>query len=99
MEAGVILNGMLVSLTSRRGRSFVTDCSRAGEGLITDRELQTKYGLTAEDLQNRARDRSLVHAVQTERDRRRHSGIAAQEAAARRSNALDSGADNHGRHR
>ena len=88
MEAGVILNGMLVSLTSKRARGFVTDCSRAGEGLITDRDLQTKYGLTTEDLQNHVQNRELVRAVQTERDRRRLSGIAAQEAAAKRSNAL-----------
>lgn len=83
MESGVVLHGMLVSLTSKRGRSFVSDCVRAGEGLITDHDLQTKYGLTVEDLQNSVRDQPLVQAVRAESDRRISKGIAAREAASR----------------
>ena len=35
-----------IDLLSDTGHAFVVDCTRAGEGLITDRELQEKYELT-----------------------------------------------------
>jgi hypothetical protein len=47
---GVVLNGRRVPINSKRGREFVTDCIRAGEKLITSRELRAKYELSAETL-------------------------------------------------
>ncbi len=41
----VTLRNTPITLDSDVGRQFVVDCVRAGEGLITDRELAEKYEL------------------------------------------------------
>jgi hypothetical protein len=75
---GVVLNGRRVAINSKRGREFVTDCIRAGEKLITSRELRAKYELSAETLRNYAKDEALRSAVRAEHDRRSGNGTTAR---------------------
>ena len=65
------------------GRAFVVDATRAGEGLITDKELQEKYDLSPADWQNVIKDTALGRAIRDERDRRVRNGTAARESAAK----------------
>jgi hypothetical protein len=64
------------------GHQFVVDCTRAGEGLLTDKELQEKYELSPVDWGNITKD-ALGRAIGAERDRRVLNGAAAREAAAK----------------
>lgn len=72
-----------IDLASDAGHAFVIDATRAGEGLITDQELQQKYELSPVDWQNFIKDRELGRAIRDERDRRVRNGSAAREAAAK----------------
>lgn len=72
-----------IDLSSDRGRAFVLDATRAGEGLITDAELQEIYELTPADWIAITKDANLGRAVRDERTRRVRNGTAAQESAAR----------------
>jgi hypothetical protein len=72
-----------IDFNSDLGRAFVVDATRAGEGLITDAELQEKYELSPTDWQNITKDRKLGRAIRDERDRRVRNGTAARESAAR----------------
>jgi hypothetical protein len=72
-----------VDITSDMGRQFVTDCTRAAEGLITDKELAEKYELSPADWQNITKDVALGRAIRAERERRVHNGAAVREAAAK----------------
>jgi hypothetical protein len=83
MDDLVVLRGISVPLDSTAGHAFVTDCTRAGEGLISDKELQEKYELSPVDWQNIIKDTALGHAIRAERDRRVLNGTAAREAACR----------------
>src|SRR5512132_625639 len=79
----VILSGVEVELSSGIGRQFVVDCTRAGEGLISDRELAEIYEISPADWQNIAKDAALGRAIRAERDRRVRTGIAAREIASK----------------
>ena len=83
MEGGVALNltlnGKVTSLTSSKGRSFVTDCAKAAPSQLAPRDLLVKYGLTAEALQNYTQQEAFIRAVRAEHDRR--NDIAARAAA------------------
>ena len=59
-----------IDLASDAGHAFVIDATRAGEGLITDQELQQKYELSPVDWQNFIKDRELGRAIRDERTRR-----------------------------
>ena len=72
-----------IDINSDLGRAFVVDATRAGEGLLTDKELQEKYELSPVDWQNITKDKALGRAIRDERDRRVRTGIAARESAAR----------------
>jgi hypothetical protein len=72
-----------IDLTSDIGRAFVVDATRAGEGLISDKELQEIYDLSPADWQNIVKDTALGRAIRAERDRRVRTGIAARESAAK----------------
>jgi hypothetical protein len=72
-----------IDLNTDTGHRFVVDCTRAGEGLITDKELQQKYELSPADWQNITKDMALGRAVRAERERRMLDGTAARESAAR----------------
>jgi hypothetical protein len=49
-----------IDITSDIGRAFVVDATRAGEGVITDQELQERYELSLADLKNIASDKRSV---------------------------------------
>ena len=72
-----------IDINTDVGRAFVVDATRAGEGLITDKELQEKYELSPADWQNITKDMALGRAVRAERERRMLDGTAARESAAR----------------
>ena len=79
----VVLRSAPVELGSDIGHQFVCDACRAGERIISDRELAEKWELSPADFQNLAKDASLGRAIRAERERRVHSGIAAEELAAK----------------
>jgi len=72
-----------IDLTTDLGRAFVVDATRAGEGLLTDAELQEIYDLTPADWTVITKDKALGRAVRDERARRVRNGVAARESAAR----------------
>lgn len=72
-----------IELDSALGLTFVTDCCRCAEGLVEDGEIRSKYGLSIEAWCNSTKDKALVEAVRSERERRVLTGVAAREAAAR----------------
>jgi hypothetical protein len=75
------LRGVSVELTSDVARAFITDAARAGEGVIDDQELATKYDLSIDDLKNLASIKAVQRAIVDERTRRVRSGVAARELA------------------
>lgn len=77
----VLLRNTPVDLTSDVGRQFVVDCTRAGEGLITDKELAEIYELSPADWIATTKNAALGRAIRAERDRRVRNGAAAREAA------------------
>jgi hypothetical protein len=79
----ITLHGVSVELNSDLGREFTENCVRAGEGLISDRELSELYELTPADFQDISKDTALIRALRTVRDQRVRSGRAAREAAAK----------------
>ena len=72
-----------IDITTDAGHAFVVDCTRAGEGLITDADLKEKYELSPADWRNVTKDAALGRAVRAERERRMLDGTAARESAAR----------------
>jgi hypothetical protein len=79
----IVLRSVPIDLDSNVGCQFVTDCTRAGEGLISDGELQEKYELSPLDWRNIAKDSNLGRLIRAERERRMLNGAAAREAAAK----------------
>lgn len=79
----VLLSETSIDLNTDAGHQFIVDCTRAGEGLLSDRELQEKYELSPADWQNITKDMALGRAVRAERERRMLDGTAARESAAR----------------
>jgi hypothetical protein len=79
----ITLNGIEVELTSDLGRAFVTDACRAGEAVVSDQDLMTKYDLTPEELQAIANTKAVERAIRNEREHRLRSGIATRELAAK----------------
>jgi len=83
LDNAVVMHGIVTHLDSPEGRRFVVDCTRAGEGLIEDRELVEIYEISAKDWQAVTENRALANAIRDERARRLRSGVAAREAAAK----------------
>jgi hypothetical protein len=79
----IVLHGTPTKLDSDVGRKFVTDATRAAEGLIDDKDLQEKYELTAKNLKEMAKNPALIKAIRDERERRMRNGAAARESASR----------------
>ena len=79
----VLLSKIPIDLNSDVGHQFVVDCTRAGEGLLSDKELQEKYELSPADWQNITKDMALGRAVRAERERRMLNGTAARKSACR----------------
>jgi hypothetical protein len=102
----VNLRSTPIDLLSDTGRQFVVDCTRAGEGLINDRELAEKYELSPADWQSIKKDTALAHAIRAERERRVLNGIAVREMAAKHLvkgptilDGIMSGPDSHPKHK
>ena len=72
-----------IDLNTDLGRAFVVDATRAGEGLITDGELQEKYEISDKDWRVIAKDKVVGKAIRNESERRVRNGTAAREAAAK----------------
>ena len=83
MTADIIPLRAPIDIHSDIGRAFIIDATRAGEGVITDQELQERYELSAADLKNIAADKAVGRAVRDERERRVRTGVAARELAAK----------------
>ena len=67
LDNTVVLHGIVTDLDSPEGRRFVVDCTRAGEGLIEDRELVEIYEISAKDWQAVTENRALANAIRDER--------------------------------
>ena len=83
MSDVVVLHNTPFDLNSDVGHQFVTDATRAAEGLITGKELAEIYQLSPADWQSITKDMALGRAIRAERDRRVRNGAAAREAAAK----------------
>jgi hypothetical protein len=83
MSNVVVLRGIPTDLTSAVGHQFVVDCVRAGEGLITDKELVGKYEIPPGDWKEITENTMLVRAIRAESERRIRKGEAARESAAK----------------
>jgi hypothetical protein len=70
-----------IDLNSDLGHAFVVDATRAGEGLITDKELAEIYELSPADWQSIIKDVAFGQAIRAEGARRVRNGAAAREAA------------------
>jgi hypothetical protein len=83
-EAGnVVLRGVTIALDTDLGEEFVTDCSRNIEGLLSDAEIKSRWGLSDAAWDSLAANAPLLAAVRRLRDRRILNGDAAKEAARR----------------
>lgn len=79
----VVLRGVVISLNTEIGQAFIADCARFVEGLLSDHEIQQKWGLTQGDWEGLAQNAPLQKVVRAERDRRIANSEAAREAAQR----------------
>jgi hypothetical protein len=79
----IVLNGVETTLSSPTAREFITDATRAGEGLLTDSDLRDRYEINDADWSAITKNAAVARAVRTESERRIRSGQAAQEAASK----------------
>jgi hypothetical protein len=77
------LRGVTVALDTDPGRDFTTDCVLNTEGLLSDKEIKSKWGLNDVEWIGLSDNSPLLNAVRAERDRRILNGDAAREAAQR----------------
>jgi hypothetical protein len=77
----IILNGTATKLDSTEGRRFVTDATRAAEGLIDDKTIREIYEITPENWANIAKNVALGRAIRDQGRQRVRSGQTAREAA------------------
>jgi hypothetical protein len=77
----VTLRDVTVAFDSDIGREFVLDCVRHIEGLKSEADTKTKWGLTDAQWLELATNRVLLDLVRRERERRVVNGLAAREAA------------------
>lgn len=81
-DAGSVhVRGTEVGLDSEPAKTFITDCSRNIEGLLSDREIRETWGLDEGEWTGLAANTRLLNAIKAERERRIRSGEAAREAA------------------
>jgi shikimate kinase len=72
-----------IDLDTELGRAFIVDATRAGEGLISDKELQEKYEISDAEFRLIAKDKAIGRAIRSESEFRVRNGLAAREAAAK----------------
>jgi hypothetical protein len=78
-----LITGHPIDLTSDEGCRFVSDCTKAGEGLVLDEEVREKWKISTADWRRIVKDPALGRAIRAERERRLLSGQATREAAAK----------------
>jgi|SRR5262245_2942051 len=83
MSNVVVLRGIPTDLASAIGHQFITDCVRAGEGLLTDKEVVEKYEVPPEEWKAIIENTVLIRAIRAESERRVRNGTAARESAAK----------------
>ena len=74
----LIIGGLVVSFSSKRGRQFIVDCLMFAKGQVSDDELRAKYNLSPTEWEIQ-KSIALEHSAQEERTR------AAREAANKKS--------------
>jgi hypothetical protein len=67
MSNTIVLRGLPVDLTSATGHQFVVDCTRAGEGLLTDNDLRDKYELSDKNWEKS--QKHCAHTCHSSRER------------------------------
>jgi hypothetical protein len=77
----MILRGDSVALDTDVGHEFVIDCARHIEGLLSEANLKTKWGLTDAGWGALATNTYLLDFVRRQRERRIVNGLAAREGA------------------
>jgi len=80
-HGSVVLRGIEIDLDSDIGCGFIVDCCRFCEGLLTEDQIKTKYGLNDNAWARLAENEPLVQAVQREKERRIANGAAIREKA------------------
>jgi hypothetical protein len=78
----IILNGNAIDIASDLGRELTVACVRAGEGLVSDAEVQAEFEINDADWKALAENKYFIRALQKERKRRVNNGSTAREAAA-----------------
>jgi hypothetical protein len=77
----VVLRGHALPLSSDVGKAFVEDCARYTEGLTSETDVKSKWGISNEAWQDLEKNQAMLDALQRERARRVRNGAAATEAA------------------
>ena len=77
----ITLRGVAVALDADVGHEFVLDCARHIEGLLSEANLKSKWGLTDAGWAALATNTYLLDLVRRQRERRIHNGLAAREGA------------------
>jgi hypothetical protein len=80
-RGSVVLRGVEMGLDTDIGQGFALDCARYCEGLITEDEIKSKYGLDDSKWARLADNEPLQRAVQREKQHRIANGAAARERA------------------
>ena len=70
-----------IDLDSDTGRAFIVDATRAGEGLISDKELQEKYEISDADFRLTSKDKAVGRAIRGQSECRVRNGTAREAAA------------------
>lgn len=79
----LVLRRQTIAVTSDVGRLFVVDCARFTEGLLTEADIKTKWGIDDAQWKSLEQHAALLQAVRREREQRVTNGTAAIEAAQR----------------
>jgi hypothetical protein len=84
LEIGcVVLRGQSVPLNSDVGRTFIEDCARYTESLLSEADIKGKWGISDEAWLGLEQNLAVLDSVQQERERRVMNGVSAAEAARR----------------
>jgi hypothetical protein len=83
MSNTIVLRGLPVDLTSATGHQFVVDCTRAGEGLLTDNDLRDKYELSDKNWEKSPKTLRSYVPFEPRANGAFRNGTAARESAAK----------------
>jgi hypothetical protein len=83
MSDVIILRGVPVDLDSSVGHQFITDATRAGEGVLTDVDVGDRYEIDDAGWESITKSAAVARAIRSRSAERVRSGQAAQELAAK----------------